>query len=74
LPIFRASNLRAQVTESAEEPETFELRPLSPSRFVRSGDFDPPLRYEFHRNAHGAVHLLTIDRGSSRLYYRRAGP
>jgi hypothetical protein len=63
-----------KVTEVAEEPETFELWPLSPSRFVRSGDFEPPLRYEFHRNAHGTVHLLTIERGSSRLYYRRAGP
>lgn len=63
-----------KVTESGDEPETFELWPLSPSRFVRSGDFDPPLRYEFHRNAHGSVHLLTIDRGSSRLYYRKAGP
>jgi CubicO group peptidase (beta-lactamase class C family) len=61
-----------KVTELGEEPETFELRPLSPSRFVRFGDFDPPLRYEFHRDAHGAVHLLTIDRGNSRLYYRRA--
>lgn len=63
-----------KVTESAEEPETFELWPLSPARFVRSGDFDPPLRYEFHRNAHGTVHLLTVDRGSSRLYYQRARP
>jgi len=61
-----------KITEPAEEPETFELWPLSPSRFVRPGDFDP-LRYEFHRSAHGTVHLLTVDRGSSRLYYRRAG-
>jgi hypothetical protein len=62
-----------KITEPVEEPETIELWPLSPSRFVRPGDFDP-LRYEFHRNAHGTVHLLTVQRGSSRLYYRRASP
>ena len=62
-----------KITEQAEEPETFELYALSPSRFVRPGDFEP-LRYEFHRNAQGRVHLLTVDRGSSRLYYRRSSP
>ncbi|MFC3551679.1 serine hydrolase domain-containing protein [Lysobacter cavernae] len=57
------------VTEKAA-PTTLVLQPLAPTRFIGPGDLTQ-LQFEFHRDAHGVVSGLTVERGSARVFYRR---
>ncbi|MCY1078966.1 serine hydrolase domain-containing protein [Archangium lansingense] len=56
------------VTENKQQPIT--LRPLTPTRFIGPGDMTQ-LRFEFLRNAKGAVYAMVVDRGNSKVYFRR---
>jgi CubicO group peptidase (beta-lactamase class C family) len=54
----------------AEGADVLPLLPLGPARFTAVSEFMPP-QFEFHRGADGIIQGLSIDRGSSRMYYRR---
>ena len=49
-------------------PSGSPLLPLSPVRFFAPG---PGAELEFHRDARGLVHALSVLAGNSRAYYRR---
>ncbi len=49
--------------------ETGALLPLTPSRFVAPTVFGTQM--EFHRDPHGLVRAMTVERGAARAYYRR---
>jgi CubicO group peptidase (beta-lactamase class C family) len=76
---FATDTLQVKVAAGAititepSQPDSFEVWPLSPARFVRPTDLDP-LQFEFHRDARGTVRVLSVDRNSSRLYYRKLEP
>lgn len=48
------------------------LAALTPSRFVTPGDQDQVF-LQFHRDVYGAVTRMTAERGTARIYFRRAG-
>ena len=49
-------------------PTASPLLPLSPTRFFASA---AGAELEFHRNARGVVHAVSVVAGNSRAYYRR---
>lgn len=54
-----------------EEDEPLTLLPLTPTRFVTSSG---SRQFEFHRDAHGTVHALSVEQGGARAYYHRQPP
>ena len=56
------------ITIDLPEEPTAELSPLSPNRFLAA---KAGAELEFHRDAHGIVHALSVVAGGSRAYYRR---
>ncbi|MGO1069078.1 serine hydrolase domain-containing protein [Lysobacter sp. CA199] len=56
------------VTLALPDESPANLSPLSPTRFLATS---VGAELEFHRNAHGVVHALSVVDGGSRIYYRR---
>lgn len=52
------------------EKTTFPLHALTPTRFVMPGE-SHRAEIEFHRDGQGRITLMTVERPSGRLYFRR---
>ncbi len=62
------------MTMTRNKQQPVQLLPVSPTRFIGPVEI-LPLRFEFLRNARGAVYALVVERGNARVYFRRdTGP
>lgn len=72
--IFDFQTLEIKVTDAGVSvslpEETGTLLPLTPTRFVAPTVFGA--QFQFHRDAHGVVRAVSVERGAGRAYYRRA--
>lgn len=61
--------------EPGEEDATFDLMPLTRTRFIAPDSGDPDLLHVvFRRDARGKVEGVQVDRGDARVYLRRIVP